>query len=58
MNSFKDKDEKIRGANEQEPLSKKPYSKPAFRFERVFEVSALACAKNITQSQCGKRGKS
>jgi hypothetical protein len=24
----------------------------------VFEVSALACAKNITQSQCGKRGKS
>jgi hypothetical protein len=58
MNSFEHKGEKIRSANEQEPKSKKPYSRPAFRFERVFEVSALACAKNTTQSQCGRRGKS
>jgi hypothetical protein len=58
MNSFKDKDEKIRGANEQEPQSKKPYRKPAFRFERVFEVSALGCTKNKTQFGCGKIGKS
>jgi hypothetical protein len=24
---------------------KKPYQKPSFRFERVFETSALACGK-------------
>jgi len=32
---------------------KKPYSKPAFRFERVFETSALSCGKvHATQSGC------
>ena len=25
--------------------SKKPYSKPAFRLERVFETQALSCGK-------------
>jgi hypothetical protein len=25
--------------------TKKPYEKPAFRFERVFETSALTCGK-------------
>lgn len=28
---------------EQKTQAKKPYSKPAFRFERVFEASALSC---------------
>lgn len=26
-------------------LERKPYSKPTFRYERVFEISALACGK-------------
>ena len=34
-------------------LSKKPYQAPAFRFERVFEVSALICGKvSGTQETC------
>jgi hypothetical protein len=33
--------------------SRKPYQKPAFRLERVFEVMALACGKvGTTQSAC------
>jgi hypothetical protein len=36
-----------------EPGSKKPYEAPAFRFERVFEVSALSCGKiSSTQDTC------
>jgi hypothetical protein len=32
---------------------KKPYTKPAVRFERVFETSALSCGKvQTTQSGC------
>ena len=32
---------------------KKPYVKPAFRSERVFETTALACGKvSTTQLQC------
>ena len=32
---------------------KKPYVKPAFRQERVFETMALACGKvSTTQSAC------
>jgi len=32
---------------------KKPYRKPEFRFERVFETQALSCGKiSITQGQC------
>jgi len=32
---------------------KKPYQKPAFRYERVFETQALACGKIApTQSTC------
>jgi hypothetical protein len=33
--------------------SKRPYMKPAFRYERVFETMALACGKiSTTQEQC------
>jgi hypothetical protein len=36
-----------------EPSPKKPYQAPAFRFERVFEVSALSCGKiSSTQDSC------
>ena len=32
---------------------KKPYSKPEFRYERVFETLALACGKiQDVQQQC------
>lgn len=32
---------------------KKPYRKPAFRSERVFEQAALACGKiSATQASC------
>jgi hypothetical protein len=37
----------------QGPNLKKPYQKPAFRSERVFETMALACGKiNATLAQC------
>jgi hypothetical protein len=37
----------------QEKPAKKPYIKPAFRVERVFETSALSCGKvGPTQTQC------
>jgi len=35
------------------PATKKPYHKPSFRYERVFETMALACGKvHPTQFQC------
>ena len=35
------------------PKVRKPYQKPAFRFERVFETNALSCGKvSQTQQQC------
>jgi hypothetical protein len=37
----------------QEPLSKKPYIKPSFEREQVFETMALACGKVAsTQGAC------
>ncbi|MCX7139848.1 MAG: hypothetical protein NT123_01875 [Proteobacteria bacterium] len=37
---------------------KKPYIKPAFRHEQIFETMALACGKiNNTQSQCRRNRK-
>lgn len=37
---------------------KKPYQKPEFRFERVFETRALACGKiSVTQAQCAHNRK-
>jgi hypothetical protein len=38
--------------------TKEPYVKPAFRFERVFETSALSCGKvHATQSGCMRNRK-
>jgi hypothetical protein len=35
------------------PKQKTPYQKPAFRYESVFETSALRCGKvQTTQAQC------
>ena len=36
-----------------EKQDRKPYLKPAFRFERVFETSALTCGKvDATEGNC------
>jgi hypothetical protein len=48
-------EETPRGASapEREPADRKPYHKPAFRQERLFETSALSCGKvQNTQSSC------
>lgn len=38
---------------ETRPAAKKPYSKPKFRFESVFETRALTCGKiGHTQPNC------
>ena len=34
------------------PSPKKPYEKPAFRFEKVFVTTALSCGKIATQTSC------
>jgi hypothetical protein len=44
---------------ETKPAMKKPYQKPDFLFERVFETRALTCGKvNVTQQQCANNRKS
>jgi hypothetical protein len=49
----KDRTEKQQSATEGRSSAKKPYSKPEFRFERVFETTALACGKTSgVQAQC------
>jgi len=50
-----DQDTSASGKSEAQPPqeSKKPYEKPSFRFERVFETMALACGKiSLTQKHC------
>ena len=44
MNS-EDRTAKELSATEGRSLAKKPYQKPEFRSERVFETTALACGK-------------
>ncbi len=40
------------------PPPKKPYQKPEFRFERVFETRALVCGKvQTTQASCAHNRK-
>jgi hypothetical protein len=35
------------------PVTKRPYQPPSFRFEKVFETTALSCGKvNPTQAGC------
>ena len=43
------------------PVAKKPYEKPAFRYEQVFVTTALSCSKTNppVESNCiGSPGKS
>jgi hypothetical protein len=40
-------------SSEEPAPSRKPYEKPAFRHERVFETRALSCGKvQTTQGSC------
>ena len=49
----KDRTEKEQSATEVRSSAKKPYRKPEFRYERVFETTALACGKTRgTQASC------
>ena len=54
MNAKGEPDNPVDGAfrTSSKPGGKKPYHKPGFRHERVFEQSALACGK-ISQTQSG-----
>ncbi len=46
-------------ANDSRGRAKKPYQKPEFRYERVFETMALACGKiHNTQASCRGNRKS
>ena len=45
--------EKMSGELDAAETTKKPYQKPQFRFERVFETQALTCGKvQSTQGSC------
>jgi len=49
------KNNKSSGQIEREPktAAKRPYVVPAFRFDKVFEVTALACGKvHSTEHKC------
>jgi hypothetical protein len=39
------------------PKQKRPYKKPTFRFEQVFETNALSCGKVATQESCRNSSK-
>ena len=52
MNQTPDAD-RPHSESEEKSTTKKPYQKPAFRHEKVFETSALSCGKvQTTQSSC------
>jgi hypothetical protein len=49
---------RVTGQPEIGPNARKPYQKPALRYERVFETSALTCGKvQTTQSGCHQNRK-
>jgi len=49
---------RVTGQPEIGPGARKPYQKPAVRYERVFETSALTCGKvQTTQSGCHQNRK-
>jgi hypothetical protein len=40
--------------NPRTPVTKQPYEKPSFRYEKVFVTSALTCGKiSHTDAACG-----
>jgi len=56
--SQKKQTNQVTGQPEIEPGARKPYQKPALRYERVFETSALTCGKvQTTQGTCHQNRK-
>jgi len=52
---MKQREDTDRDANPSEArkVVRKPYQKPAVRYEQIFETKALTCGKvNITQGSC------
>jgi hypothetical protein len=47
-----------KNALDSQQSAKKPYTKPAFRSEKVFETMALSCGKIATQAQCRHKRRS
>lgn len=45
-------EEAVARAESKPTRGRRLYQKPAFRFERVFETTALSCGKTGTQGQC------
>jgi hypothetical protein len=44
--------------NASTPVTKQPYEKPAFRYEKVFVTTALSCGKiGATSSACASNPK-
>ena len=53
MNETGNPDQAARKQERDSAASRKPYRKPDFQFEKVFETMALACGKIApTQAQC------
>jgi len=48
--------EKNRATEEPVRREKKPYQKPAFEYEEVFETMALACSKDKSTNPDCKKG--
>jgi hypothetical protein len=41
------------GPQAEQPKKKRPYVRPSFKYERVFETNALSCGKvGVTQAAC------
>jgi hypothetical protein len=56
--SEQDKSEEQKESAAEKPKQKRPYKKPTFRYERVFETNALSCGKiGIVQQSCRNNNK-
>ena len=51
MSQREDADRRLNDAREARSGARKPYTKPAVRYERVFETNALTCGKVQTSQQ-------
>jgi hypothetical protein len=52
----KDQSTEDKNATDDGHKGKKPYQKPSFRYEQVFETMALACGKVNNRGRCKHTG--
>jgi hypothetical protein len=45
-------EKKSKSVSETKRVVKKPYQKPSFRYEKVFETMALSCGKVVNEGAC------